>query len=85
MVIRSPAQAPVSTIDISVKKGDMIPVEERKPEEITRVGNRAIGPKGVKAFNPAFDITPARYVTAIITEKGIIRAPYGSEIKKIFR
>ena len=77
--------APVSTIDINVKKGDMIPVEERKPEEITRVGNRVIGPRGVKALNPAFDITPARYVTAIITEKGIIRAPYGSEIKKLFR
>ena len=77
--------APVSTIDINVKKGDMIPVEERKPEEITRAGNRVIGPRGVKALNPAFDITPARYVTAIITEKGIIRAPYGSEIKKLFR
>jgi len=77
--------APVSTIDINVKKGDMIPVEERKPEEITRVGNRVIGPRGVKALNPAFDITPARYVTAIITEKGIIRAPYGSGIKRLFR
>ena len=77
--------APVSTIDINVKKGDMIPVEERKPEEITRVGNRVIGPRGVKALNPAFDITPAKYVTAIITEKGVVRPPDRSGIKRLFR
>jgi len=77
--------APLSTIDLTLKNGDMIPVEERKSAEISRFGKKQIGPKGVKAFNPAFDITPARYVTAIITEKGIIRAPYRREIKKIFK
>ena len=54
------------------------------PAEICIFGKQAIGPKGVKASNPAFDITPHRYVSAIITEKGIIRAPYEREIKKIF-
>jgi len=77
--------APLSSIDISIKEGDMIPVEERGPEEITHLGNRLIGPPGVKAFNPAFDITPARYVTAIITEKGIIKPPYRTGIKKLFQ
>jgi methylthioribose-1-phosphate isomerase len=76
--------APVSSIDISIKEGDMIPVEERGPEEIVYLGNRLIGPPGVKALNPAFDITPARYVTAIITEKCILRPPYRSGIKKLF-
>ena len=68
--------APLSTIDLSIERGDMIPVEERAPEELFIFGKQAIGPKGVKASNPAFDITPHRYVSAIITEKGIIRAPY---------
>jgi methylthioribose-1-phosphate isomerase len=74
--------APLSTIDISIKKGDMVPIEERGPEEITKIGNRLIGPVSVNALNPAFDITPARYVTAIITEKGIIRPPYKTGIKR---
>jgi methylthioribose-1-phosphate isomerase len=77
--------APLSTIDILTRDGDMIPVEERGPEEITRLGNRLIGPPGVKALNPAFDITPARHVTAIITERGIIMPPYKREIKRLFR
>jgi methylthioribose-1-phosphate isomerase len=77
--------APLSTIDRTIGAGDEIPVEERAPEEISLVGNRVIGPQGVKALNPAFDITPAKYVTAIITEKGVIRPPYRSGIKKLFR
>ncbi|MFC1534166.1 S-methyl-5-thioribose-1-phosphate isomerase [Thermodesulfobacteriota bacterium] len=77
--------APLSTMDITIKEGDMIPVEERDPKEISHLGNRAIGPRGVKTINPAFDITPARYVTAIITEKGVIRPPYRSGIKKLFK
>jgi len=76
--------APLSTIDLTIKEGEMIPVEERDPAEICIVGNRAIGPAGVKALNPAFDVTPARYVTAIITEKGVIRPPYRQAIKKLF-
>ncbi len=77
--------APVSSIDISIKEGDMIPMEERGPEEIIHLGNRLIGPPGVKALNPAFDITPARYVTAIITERCIVRHPYKTGIRRLFK
>lgn len=77
--------APLSTIDMSIKSGDMIPVEERQPEEISHYRNRAIGPSGVKTLNPAFDITPNRYVTAIITEKGIATSPYKTDIKRLFK
>ena len=77
--------APLSTIDRSISNGDSIPIEERDPNEVSRIGNRQIGPKGVKALNPAFDVTPSKYVTAIITEKGIIRAPYRSGINKAFK
>jgi methylthioribose-1-phosphate isomerase len=77
--------APLSSIDIVTKDGDMIPMEERAPEEITRIGSRLIGPHGVKALNPAFDITPARYITALITESGIVMPPYKREIKRMFR
>jgi methylthioribose-1-phosphate isomerase len=74
--------APLSTIDVATQNGDLIPVEERGPEEIARVGGRQIGPTGVMALNPVFDITPARYVSAIITETGIIRPPFRKEIRK---
>ena len=76
--------APLSTIDMNMEYGDMIPVEERAPEEISVFRNREIGPRGVKAYNPAFDITPNRYLSAIITEKGIVRAPYTTGIGEIF-
>jgi methylthioribose-1-phosphate isomerase len=76
--------APLSSIDIATRDGDMIPMEERAPEEITRIKGRLIGPRGVKALNPAFDITPARYITAIITEKGIVMPPYRRNIKRMF-
>jgi methylthioribose-1-phosphate isomerase len=76
--------APLSTIDLTIKDGDKIPIEERDPSEITHLRGCMIGPKGVKALNPAFDITPARYITAIITEKGIIRPPFTTALKKIF-
>jgi len=77
--------APLSTIDPTIKNGGMIPVEERGPEEICQVGKLKIGPSGVRAINPAFDITPAKYVSAIITEKGVIRSPFGKGIKALFR
>jgi len=76
--------APISTIDVRIKSGDMIPVEERGSQEISHFRKQEIGPPGVKALNLAFDITPSRYVTAIITEKRVIKPPYKSEIKKIF-
>jgi len=75
--------APLSTIDLTIRTGDMIPVEERGPEEISRFGKLEIGPPGVSIFNPAFDITPARYVSALITEKGIIRPPFRKQINKL--
>lgn len=76
--------APLSTIDLGTKEGAGIPVEERESQEITHLGAREIAPKGVKTLNPAFDITPARYVTAIITEKGVITHPFRRGIKKLF-
>jgi methylthioribose-1-phosphate isomerase len=75
--------APLSTIDLRIKRGEEIPVEEREGREICCVGNRLIGPEGVKAFNPAFDITPGRYVRAIITERGLVEPPYSKTVKEI--
>ena len=77
--------APLSTIDLSIESGEMIPVEERKPREISHFGNKEIGPPGVKVINPAFDITPGKYVSAIITEEGVIRPPFRGEIRKLFK
>lgn len=68
--------APVSTIDLSVRSGADIPIEERAPNEVTELSGKSIAPEGVAAAHPAFDVTPARLVTAIITERGVIRAPY---------
>ncbi len=73
--------APLSTIDPTVKNGDLIPVEQRGPEEICRFGKLQVGPPGVMALNPAFDITPCKYVSAIITEKGVIKPPFRTGIK----
>ena len=77
--------APLSTIDLGIESGEMIPVEERKPQEISHFGNKEIGPPGVKVINPAFDITPSKYVSAIITEKGIIRPPFRGKIRNFFK
>ena len=75
--------APTSTIDLSLPSGYQIPIEERSPEEVTHVQGVRVAPAGTTAANPAFDITPHSYITAIITEKGIIRAPYTEELKRI--
>jgi methylthioribose-1-phosphate isomerase len=75
--------APTSTIDPSLKSGKGIPIEQRKPEEVTHIQGVAIAPEGTEAANPAFDVTPHKYITALITERGIIRKPYGEGIKKI--
>ncbi len=64
--------APVSTFDLSLPSGDSIPIEERKPEEITHGFGRQTAPEGVKVYNPAFDVTPARLIAGIITERGVI-------------
>ncbi len=75
--------APTSTIDLSLKSGDEIPIEERNPEEVTHVAGIRLAPKGVKAANPAFDVTPHKYITAIITEKGIAKKPYANSLKRV--
>ena len=75
--------APTSTIDLSLSSGDKIPIEERSPEEVTHIQGIPIAPEGIKAANPAFDVTPHSYITAIITEKGIIREPYGKGLLSI--
>ncbi|MBT9160178.1 MAG: Methylthioribose-1-phosphate isomerase [Dehalococcoidia bacterium] len=76
--------APTSTIDLSVKSGAEIPIEERSPEEVTWIRGTRIAPEGVKVANPAFDVTPHRYISAIITEKGVVREPYGEGLKGLF-
>jgi methylthioribose-1-phosphate isomerase len=68
--------APISTIDMNLKNGDGIPIEERSNEEVTHIDGIRIAPAGVKTINPSFDVTPAELVTAIITEKGIAYPPY---------
>ncbi len=75
--------APLSTIDTQTGSGDEIPVEERDPREVSHFRNRPVGPIQAPVRNPAFDITPARYVSAIITEKGVLRPPYGKAIRKV--
>lgn len=75
--------APSSTFDLTLESGDQIPIEERSPEEVTCPFGRRIAPEGVKVYNPAFDVTPARLITAIITEKGVIRQPLHENIPKI--
>lgn len=77
--------APLSTIDISLGNGDLIPVEERGKEEVCKIRGRCLGPKDIDALNPAFDITPAKYISGIITEKGILRPPFEDSIRMVFR
>ncbi len=72
--------APTSTIDPSLASGTEIPIEQRKSEEVTHIQGVPIAPEGISAANPAFDVTPHRYISAIITERGIIREPYGEVI-----
>ena len=74
--------APVSTFDLTLEKGAFIPIEERQPEEVTHPFGTQIAPDGVKVYNPAFDVTPADYVTAIITERGIIDHPDTARIAR---
>jgi methylthioribose-1-phosphate isomerase len=77
--------APVSTIDMSLRNGDEIPIEERNPAEVTLVQGVPVAPEGIAAANPAFDVTPHRYITAIITDKGIVKKPYRKGLEELFR
>jgi methylthioribose-1-phosphate isomerase len=75
--------APLSTIDMSTKTGKDIPIEEREAAEITEGFGNVTAPKGVKVYNPAFDVTPSELITAIITEKGVISGNYQTELLKL--
>ncbi len=77
--------APVSTIDLSTRTGKQIPIEERSAAEVTSLQGRCFTPEGVKAFNPAFDVTPHRYVQAIITERGIVPKPFRGSLRKLMK
>ena len=75
--------APWSTIDMETATGDAIPIEERNQVEVTHHGGKQLTPHGVGICNPAFDVTPAKYVTAIITERGVLRAPYAESLREM--
>ena len=75
--------APWSTIDLATEIGDAIPIEERSPVEVTHHGGKQLTPHGVGICNPAFDVTPAKYVTAIFTERGVLRAPYSESLREM--
>jgi methylthioribose-1-phosphate isomerase len=75
--------APVSTFDLNIRSGDDIPIEERDSKEVTHIMGNKIAPDGVKVYNPAFDVTPAKNIAAIVTEKGVINNPDTEKIKNV--
>jgi methylthioribose-1-phosphate isomerase len=75
--------APISTVDLECPDGSKIPIEQRNPREVTHIAGKQMVPDGVQVENPAFDVTPAKFVAAIITERGIARAPYTESLKKL--
>ncbi len=77
--------APTSTVDLETPDGGAIPIEERPADEITRMGNTPVAPQDVDVFNPAFDVTPAELISAIVTEQGIARAPFAAELRRLVK
>jgi methylthioribose-1-phosphate isomerase len=75
--------APISTVDLATPDGSGIPIENRNVREVSHIAGKQMVPDGVEIENPAFDVTPAKYVTAIITERGIARAPYEDSLRKL--
>lgn len=75
--------APTSTVDLSLASGDDIPIEERSPQEVTHWGGKRLAPEGIGVANPAFDVTPARLISAIITERGVVRPPYEEGLQAV--
>jgi methylthioribose-1-phosphate isomerase len=71
--------APWSTVDVALAEGDLIPIEQRPAAEVTMIAGRAIAPAQATALNPAFDVTPARYVTGFVTDRGIVQPPFSGE------
>ncbi|HBD09455.1 MAG TPA: S-methyl-5-thioribose-1-phosphate isomerase [Syntrophobacteraceae bacterium] len=84
MCVRFYVVGPTSTIDMAIPDGDHIPVEERGADEVTHIEGTAVAPTGAQVFNPAFDVTPSRYITGIITEKGIISPSFKQSLKTLF-
>jgi methylthioribose-1-phosphate isomerase len=76
--------APLSTIDPSLPDGDAIPIEERGPGEVTHCGGIRMAPEGIAVYNPAFDVTPHGFITAIVTEAGVLQPPFAAAIEKIY-
>jgi methylthioribose-1-phosphate isomerase len=74
--------APRSTIDPTMADGQAIPIEQRDPGEVTHFHGRPVAPEGAQALNRAFDVTPHSFITGIITEKGVLRRPYGRAIRR---
>jgi methylthioribose-1-phosphate isomerase len=77
--------APLSTVDLSIADGTGIPIEERDAGEVKELQGVRTAPERIDAYNPAFDVTPQRYITAIITEAGVAKKPYGPSIRRLFR
>jgi methylthioribose-1-phosphate isomerase len=77
--------APMSTIDFTLRDGSLIPIEERDPDEVKWIGDLCLSPSRIEVRNPAFDVTPAEYITAIITENGIARPPYAKSLQDLRR
>jgi methylthioribose-1-phosphate isomerase len=75
--------APISTVDLACPSGNEIPIEERNVREVTHIAGKQMVPDGVNVENPAFDVTPAKYVAAIITERGVARAPYDNSLRML--
>ncbi|MBN1888350.1 MAG: S-methyl-5-thioribose-1-phosphate isomerase [Thermoflexales bacterium] len=75
--------APTSTVDLALPNGDTIPIEERDPREVTHIGDTPIAPEGCPAANPAFDVTPARYITGIVTENGLAYPPFDLSLRRL--
>ena len=75
--------APIATIDSGTQQGDDIPIEERRPEEVTCIGSKRVAPDGAAVWNPAFDVVPNSFIAGIVTEKGVLRPPYRESIQKV--
>ena len=76
--------APLSTVDLTLRTGRGIPIEQRHPDEVRVIGGTRVAPSDVKVYNPAFDVTPARFIAGIITETGVVRAPYRANLRAAF-
>jgi methylthioribose-1-phosphate isomerase len=75
--------APITTLDLTLTSGEEIPIEERDAKEVTHIKEHQLAPDGVAVHNPAFDVTPNHLINAIITDKGVARAPYRESLKQL--